>query len=237
MPVNIRNELVRELRLKKSWSQEQLADHARLNLRTVQRVESTGAVSLRTRRALAAALGIEPADLDRRDAAPGSHLQALPSFRVIGSWPVVIVACHALLAALLLGATVFDVLYAAQLEAVLSNLAPRGVYSAIADSLLFLGAIGMLLACAALVAAWPVRPARYLVAASMLTGLMLELFLPPALHLLAPDIWAMLDRGGGTLLRLAGHGSSTALALAAWLVLIQRHREPAAEELAPQPVP
>lgn len=49
------------LRKKSSWSQDELATAAGLNLRTVQRVENSGSASLQTLKAIAAAL---EADLD-----------------------------------------------------------------------------------------------------------------------------------------------------------------------------
>ncbi|MCC6202967.1 MAG: helix-turn-helix transcriptional regulator, partial [Gammaproteobacteria bacterium] len=199
-PVNIRSDRVRELRLQKSWSQEHLADVARLNLRTVQRVESAGTASLRTRRALATALGIEPAELDVRDAAPAPP-DRTPASNATGSWPTFIVGCHALVAALRLGTTLLDVAYAARLDAALPATATGDFYAGIADLLLLIGLASVIVAGAALVAAWPVRPARLFVAASILAGIVLELFLPPLLPLLAPALWVLLDGTGGTVLR------------------------------------
>jgi transcriptional regulator with XRE-family HTH domain len=54
---------LRSLREQRGWSQEQLADVSGLSARTIQRVEATGAASLETRMALAAALELAPADL------------------------------------------------------------------------------------------------------------------------------------------------------------------------------
>ena len=54
---------VRRLREQRAWSQEQLAEIAGINVRTLQRVESTGGGSLETRMALAAALEVTPAEL------------------------------------------------------------------------------------------------------------------------------------------------------------------------------
>jgi len=53
--------IVRKLRLKKGWSQEQLATLTGLNVRTVQRIERGQAPSLESKRALAAVfdIGIE----------------------------------------------------------------------------------------------------------------------------------------------------------------------------------
>lgn len=54
--------LVRTLREAKRWSQEQLADIAKVSVRTVQRVEEGQSSSIDTRRALASALGFEDID-------------------------------------------------------------------------------------------------------------------------------------------------------------------------------
>ncbi|HEY7673052.1 MAG TPA: helix-turn-helix domain-containing protein [Gammaproteobacteria bacterium] len=63
MDMSVNRDLVRQLRLNKSWSQEQLAEEAGVSPRTVQRVESDGVASLQSCRAIAKALGVEPADL------------------------------------------------------------------------------------------------------------------------------------------------------------------------------
>ena len=55
---------IKELRLKRSWSQEKLAEEAGLNPRTVQRAEAEGSASLRTRLQLAEALQVLPEELD-----------------------------------------------------------------------------------------------------------------------------------------------------------------------------
>ena len=48
-------DIVRTLRERRAWSQEQLAEIAGLSVRTVQRVETGGGASLETRMALSAA--------------------------------------------------------------------------------------------------------------------------------------------------------------------------------------
>ena len=48
--------MVSELRKKHSWSQDELATAAGLNLRTVQRIENDGTTSLQSAKAIAAAL-------------------------------------------------------------------------------------------------------------------------------------------------------------------------------------
>jgi transcriptional regulator with XRE-family HTH domain len=64
MDMKLNGQKVRSLRLERSWSQEQLAGKAGLNQRTVQRVETEGSASLRTRGALAAVFGVDPVELD-----------------------------------------------------------------------------------------------------------------------------------------------------------------------------
>jgi transcriptional regulator with XRE-family HTH domain len=63
MDMSVDREEVRRLRLDKSWSQEKLAEEAGLSLRTVQRIEADGVASLQSCRAIARALGVQPADL------------------------------------------------------------------------------------------------------------------------------------------------------------------------------
>ncbi|CAI0745000.1 helix-turn-helix domain-containing protein [Serratia grimesii] len=54
---------IRQLRLDKGWSQEQLATIAGLSTRTVQRIENGEQASLETLTAIAAALGVQVSDL------------------------------------------------------------------------------------------------------------------------------------------------------------------------------
>ena len=60
MDTTVDRELVRRLRLNKSWSQEKLADEAGVSLRTVQRVEADGVAAHRScRKHGAAELAVE----------------------------------------------------------------------------------------------------------------------------------------------------------------------------------
>jgi transcriptional regulator with XRE-family HTH domain len=52
-------DIIKDLRLQKSWTQEQLAGAAGLSLRTIQRVEKDGVCSLETKQALAAVFGLD----------------------------------------------------------------------------------------------------------------------------------------------------------------------------------
>lgn len=56
---------IRQLRLEKGWSQEQLATVAGLSTRTVQRIENGEQASLETLTAIAAALGLQVSDLSQ----------------------------------------------------------------------------------------------------------------------------------------------------------------------------
>jgi transcriptional regulator with XRE-family HTH domain len=54
---------VLEARKQKSWSQEELATAAGLNLRTIQRIETEASASLQSMKALASALDLDVHDL------------------------------------------------------------------------------------------------------------------------------------------------------------------------------
>lgn len=62
--MKINAQLVVTLRNRKSWSQEELATAAGLNLRTIQRIETDGVISLQSRKALASAFDVDVTDLD-----------------------------------------------------------------------------------------------------------------------------------------------------------------------------
>ena len=56
--------LIKELREEKSWSQEELAIAAGVNLRTIQRIEKEASASLQSKKAIASALELDVRDLD-----------------------------------------------------------------------------------------------------------------------------------------------------------------------------
>jgi transcriptional regulator with XRE-family HTH domain len=62
--MKINAERITRLRKKRSWSQEELAIGAGLNLRTIQRIEKEASASLRSKKALASAFEIDIHDLD-----------------------------------------------------------------------------------------------------------------------------------------------------------------------------
>lgn len=67
--MKINAERIKQLRQEKKWSQSQLSEVCGLNLRTIQRLESTGKASLETIRALAAVFQVEADSLLERQEA------------------------------------------------------------------------------------------------------------------------------------------------------------------------
>lgn len=65
--MKVNAELIIELRHEKSWSQEELAIAAGLNLRTIQRIEKEEKISLQSKKSLASALEINIHDLDYKE--------------------------------------------------------------------------------------------------------------------------------------------------------------------------
>jgi transcriptional regulator with XRE-family HTH domain len=65
MKINL--DAVLRARKHKAWSQEELATACGLNLRTIQRIESEGAASLQSKKALASALDLDIHDLDQEE--------------------------------------------------------------------------------------------------------------------------------------------------------------------------
>lgn len=68
MQMSVNAKTVRLLRKKANWSQEELAAASGLSVRTVQRVETDGTAALDTQKALAAAFGVMPSDLEHSGA-------------------------------------------------------------------------------------------------------------------------------------------------------------------------
>jgi len=63
MDVKIDATKVKALRMERSWSQEHLSGASGVSLRTVQRIETEGNASAESRLSLAAAFGVDPAEL------------------------------------------------------------------------------------------------------------------------------------------------------------------------------
>jgi len=68
---------VKQLREARAWSQEQLAAHSGLSLRTIQRVEAEGRASKDTQQALAAVFEIDVATLNAGTALKTGYLSEL----------------------------------------------------------------------------------------------------------------------------------------------------------------
>jgi DNA-binding XRE family transcriptional regulator len=107
MNVKVNGQLIRELRIRQSYSQEKLAEVIGVNLRTIQRIETTGVASLSTRGALSKAFGVRPEDLDLRTptATAGECLSALPRWPVLLASAVLVVLGWAVLAVSVTSAT------------------------------------------------------------------------------------------------------------------------------------
>jgi transcriptional regulator with XRE-family HTH domain len=73
--MKINRSLILALRKQQSWSQDELAVAAGLNLRTVQRIERSGSASLQSRKALAAAFNIDVSDLDSPEEAMATQYE------------------------------------------------------------------------------------------------------------------------------------------------------------------
>ena len=63
MDMKVDSSFIRQQRERRAWSQEHLAEVTGLGLRTIQRIETTGAASYESARSLAAVLGVDVAAL------------------------------------------------------------------------------------------------------------------------------------------------------------------------------
>ncbi len=63
MENSVNGELIRNLRQRRAWSQELLADKAGVSMRTIQRMETDGVASLHSRNAVAEVFEVPAADL------------------------------------------------------------------------------------------------------------------------------------------------------------------------------
>jgi transcriptional regulator with XRE-family HTH domain len=73
--MKVNRTLILALRKQRSWSQDELATAAGLNLRSVQRIERSGSASLQSRKALAAAFNIDVSDLDSQEEAMATQFE------------------------------------------------------------------------------------------------------------------------------------------------------------------
>ena len=92
MDMQVNAQLIRSERLKRAWSQEQLAQVSGLGLRTVQRIESGSNASLETLKALAAVLEL-PAEILMAQAAGPVHSPRPSRFRLFKPWRAFVAGC------------------------------------------------------------------------------------------------------------------------------------------------
>jgi len=85
MDMQIDANRIRTERERRAWSQEHLAEVAGLSLRTVQRIESSGAASFETTRALAAVFEIDVATLRVAAPTPTRDLRPRPAWIAIAA--------------------------------------------------------------------------------------------------------------------------------------------------------
>jgi transcriptional regulator with XRE-family HTH domain len=88
MEMKVDSSLIKQQRERRAWSQEHLAEATGLGLRTIQRIEKTGAASYESARSLAAVFELDVADLRIADAAvlaPRLVLPLRPALGVLGA--------------------------------------------------------------------------------------------------------------------------------------------------------
>lgn len=213
--MQINGKLLKQLRLQRSWSQEMLAEAVGVNLRTIQRIESTGSVSLRTRRSIAAALDIDPSALDAASRS-GQRLSQGPT--EIAAAPSIVLGLYVVAVVLLFGFVTLDQIYAFLISENLAVVNSNGILSEVADFLLQFTGIAVLLAIAAMSLIWPARRARILLFASVFLGLILPLVVVAAIGGFAPQVWDFLDQSRlGAVMRLTIHAVAVGFAVWCWL--------------------
>lgn len=89
MDMKVDPSYIRAQRERRAWSQEHLAEVAGLGLRTIQRIEKTGAASYESARSLAAVFGMDVAELRVEPpsvpAAPRTSVALRPALGVLGA--------------------------------------------------------------------------------------------------------------------------------------------------------
>jgi len=122
--------------------------------------------------------------------------------------------CYAWILAVFLGAVLLDIVYASLLDAVEGFRAGPFVYSEVSDFLLFLGALTVLFALAAIVLSWPVTSARNLFLASVLLLVGFEFLAPLLLFPVLRSSQGSSAPGLGPFIRLAPTALASLLAFA-----------------------
>lgn len=224
MRMKIDGQRVKEMRLRKSWSQEKLADLAGLNLRTVQRIETNGAASLQARLAIAKALGVDPVDLDRSDVALSKPDGAERDLLLFKDWKTLAVGCYALLTALSFGLVILDTVYANLINATLPSANASSVFHDVSEFLLRFAVITLPVFAAAVYASWELAFVRLLLLASMAVKVAIGAIALLLLPTFFPGSADWMDEGPGTFVRLTMHLTATALAFVAWIEHARQQR-------------
>jgi transcriptional regulator with XRE-family HTH domain len=90
MDMKVDSSYIKRERERRAWSQEHLAEVTGLGLRTIQRIEKTGAASYESARSLAAVLGVDVAKLRVEDAPPAARRRGVRSRPVLGALAAVV---------------------------------------------------------------------------------------------------------------------------------------------------
>ena len=90
MDMKVDSSYIKRERERRAWSQEHLAEVTGLGLRTIQRIEKTGAASYESARSLAAILGVDVAKLRVEDARPAARRFKLRSRSLLGAVAAVV---------------------------------------------------------------------------------------------------------------------------------------------------
>jgi DNA-binding XRE family transcriptional regulator len=83
MDMKVDPSYIRAQRERRAWSQEHLAEVAGLGLRTIQRIEKTGAASYESARSLAAVFGMDVAELRVEPPSPAAALRTSVALRPV----------------------------------------------------------------------------------------------------------------------------------------------------------
>lgn len=97
MDMRVDSKQIRAERERRAWSQDQLARVTGLGLRTIQRIEKTGAASFESAKALAAVFSVNVADLRVQPPVPPKAKSALPVRPLLGAAAVLLSTGTALL--------------------------------------------------------------------------------------------------------------------------------------------
>jgi DNA-binding XRE family transcriptional regulator len=241
--------LVKQLRLRRAWSQETLAEKAGLHPRTVQRVESHGVASLQTRLALATALDIDPAELERpggeapptmtegvetpgprsavqvdaaRSSAPGVTAASARETRLPGVKGTLLVVLNMVVVVLSFGFVIVDQIYAYRLARQLQSAEMARSLSGVADFFLQFGLLTLPITIGAIYVAWRYRWVRILLIASVAGGLVLEAVFAATVSMFLPALWvASSENHAGMLLRFLGHATAVVCAFWAWIEFVR----------------